>query len=386
MLRVNVPALGNKPVKFPLAGNAMGEARSLQASDIPGVAQLFQKTFRDARKPAPAPLLAYLEEIFLNHPWQDDEQASKVIVDGEGTVAGFIGVLPQRLLFGDTVVRTSVLGSLMSNDPQRNPLVGAKLVRSALNGPHDLSISESANPLSLRMWEKSGGATLPLFSLSWIRVLKPLTLPFALLSEQLPFVSAITPFADGLDRLVRRIGPDVVSLVSDGPQGEGYDVSPDEFADAVPAFCTRYRIRPVWDEQILKWLLQHAATKGRFGAMMVRLVRGKSNRIVGGYIYYGKRHGAAFVLQLFAEPGAERLVVDDLLAHAMATGFSAVRGRVQPEFLDALARQNALLFRRSATVIHTRKEHLRASLLDDSALITGLAAEAWTKLIGEDFS
>jgi hypothetical protein len=373
-------------VKFPLAGNAMGEARSLQPSDIPGVAQLFQKTFRNARKPAPAALLDYLEEVFLNHPWQDGEQVSKVIVDGEGTVTGFIGVLPQRLLVGETVVRTSVLGSLMSSDPQRNPLVGAKLLRSALNGSHDLSISESANPLSLKMWEKSGGMTLPPFSLSWIRILKPVTLPFALLSERLPFVSAVTPLTNSLDRLVRRFGPDFVSIVSDGPRGEGYDVGAEEFAAAIPSLSARYRIRPVWDEQILRWLLRHAATKGRFGAVMMRLVRGKGGRVVGGYIYYGKRHSVAFVLQFFAEPGAERLVVDDLLAHAMANGFSAVRGRVQPEFLDALVRQNSLLFRRSATVVHTRKEALRAALLGDSALITGLAAEAWTKLIGEDFS
>ena len=84
MLPVDVPALGNKPVKFPLAGNAVGEARPLQPSDIPGVAQLFQKTFRNAREPAPAALLDYLDEIFLNHPWQDGEQVSKVIVDREG--------------------------------------------------------------------------------------------------------------------------------------------------------------------------------------------------------------------------------------------------------------------------------------------------------------
>ena len=85
----------------------------------------------------------------------------------------------------------------MSSDPQRNPLVGAKLLRSALNGSHDLSISESANPLSLKMWEKSGGATLPPLSLSWMRILKPVTLPFAMLSERLPFISAVTPLTNG---------------------------------------------------------------------------------------------------------------------------------------------------------------------------------------------
>src|SRR5215218_8203894 len=132
------------------------EARSLRQSDIAGVAQLFQQRFRDPGKPASAPLRAYLEDVFLNHPWQDSEQTSKVVVDGDGKVQGFVGVFPQRYLHKDNVVRTSVLGTLMSSEPARNPLVGAKLLRSALSGSQDMSISESANPLSLKMWEKSG--------------------------------------------------------------------------------------------------------------------------------------------------------------------------------------------------------------------------------------
>jgi hypothetical protein len=51
-----------------------------------------------------------------------------------------------------------------------------------------------------------------------------------------------------------------------------------------------------------------------------------------------------------------------------------------------LVRQHSLLFRRSAAVMHTRNDELRTALLDGSALITGLAAEAWTRLIGDDFS
>lgn len=365
----------------------MGEARPLRPSDIPGVAQLFQRTFRKPDKAAPAALRDYLEEVFLNHPWQDPEQTSKVIVDGEGAVAGFVGVLPQRLQFDGTMVRVSVLGTLMSNEPERNPLVGAKLLRSALNGGHDLSFSESANPLSLKMWEKSGGVTLPLLSLSWLRILNPATLPVAMLSERYPLASALAPLTGGLDRLVRRVAPDTFGLELERPRDAGFDVGADEFAAAIPTLCARFRIRPLWDEQILTWLLRHAATKGRFGAVMMRLVKGKGGRVVGGYIYYGKPRGAAFVLQLLAEPGAERPVVDDLLAHAAASGFSAVRGRVQPEFVDALVRRKSLMLRRSAAVMHTRNETLKAALLGGGdALITGLAAEAWTKLIGEDFA
>jgi hypothetical protein len=233
------------------------------------------------------------------------------------------------------------------------------------------------------MWEKSGGVTLPLHSLSWIRILKPVSWPFAALAEKRSFVSAIVPVASKLDWLARAVTRDVFAIASDGPQQKGNDVGPDEFAAAVPALCARYRIKPLWDEPILAWLLRHAAADGPFGAQTMRLVRGRGDRVIGGYIYSGKRNGVASVLQLFAEPGAERSVVDNLLTHAAATGFSAVRGRVQPEFLDALARQKSLLLRRSATVIHTRNESLRASLVGESALITGLAAEGWSRLVGE---
>lgn len=387
MLRAKVPVLGNAPVKSPIAGSSAGEARPLRPSDVAGVAQLFQNTFRTPGKPVPASLLDYIEQIFLNHPWQDSDRVSKVIVDGEGAVAGFIGVLPQRLQYGGTVIRASVLGSLMSNEPQRNPLVGARLLRSALHANQDLAMSESANPLSLKMWEKSGGVTLPMHSLSWIRMFRPAALPFSMLAERFAFASAVVPLTAGLDRLVRRFGPDIFSVTdSDGPPGVDFEVGAEEFAAAIPDLCTRYDIRPVWDGTILNWLLQHASTKARFGAVMMRLVRGKRGRIVGGYIYYGKAGGVAFALQIFAEPQAERLVVNNLLSQVAASGFAAVRGRVQPEFLDALTRQHSFVFRRSATVVHTRNADLLASLRAGNALITGLAAEAWTQLIGGEFS
>jgi hypothetical protein len=387
MLRAKVPDLGNTPVKAPIAASAAGEVRALRQSDVPGVAELFQKTFRNPKTAAPPSLAAYVEQIFLDHPWQDKDRVSRVVVDSDGAVTGFVGVLPQLLQVGDTVIRASVLGSLMSRDPQRNPLVGARLLRSALHEHQDVSFSESANPLSLKMWEKSGGVTLPLHSLSWARILRPASLPFAMLAERFSFASAALPLTSGLDRLARRIAPDVFAVAgSDGPGGEDFEVGAEEFAAAIPALCTRYRIRPVWDGKMLGWLLQHASTKTRFGPVMMRLVKGKGGRIVGGYIYYGRPGGVAFALQLLAEPNAERLVVNSLLSHVEARGFSAVRGRVQPEFLDALVRQQSLMFRRSAAVIHTRNNDLRAALLEGNALITGLAAEAWSRLIGEEFS
>ena len=63
-----------------------------------------------------------------------------------------------------------------------------------------------------------------------------------------------------------------------------------------------------------------------------------------------------------------------------------VRSETIPEFLDALVRQKSMLFRRSATVIHTRSASLQTAFAGPNALISGLAAEGWTRLIGEEFS
>lgn len=93
-----------------------------------------------------------------------------------------------------------------------------------------------------------------------------------------------------------------------------------------------------------------------------------------------------FVLQIFAAPNAERLVVNELFSHAADKGFAGMKGHVQPEFLDALVRQRSILLRRRATVVHTRNHELLPPLLNGDALLTGLAAEAWCRLVGDEFS
>lgn len=384
------------------ADNPVAEVRSLRTSDIAGVAKLFQTTFRNSREPAPASLLDYFEQIFLDHPWQDDSQMSKIAVGPDGVVTGFIGVLPQRLMVDGHLVRASVLGTLMSHEPKSNPLVGARLLRSALSGGQDLSFSESANRLALRMWEKSGGVVSPLYSLTWFRLLSPAAFSVAMLTKQqpraaaaraagrrwsLPLAGAILPLASGMDRLIRRVAPNAFSVgAADGHPGKGFDVDAGEFAAAVPALCERYKVRPQWDSRMLAWRLEHAALKAYLGPTTMRLVKSKGDRIVGGYIYHGRDKGIGTVLQILAAPNAERLVVDELFAHAVDKGMAGMTGRVQPEHLDALVRQRSILLRRGATVVHSRKRELLPPLLGGDALVTGLAAEAWCRLVGHEFS
>src|ERR1051326_6614675 len=119
-------------------------------------AGLFQRTFRNARRATPASLTAYLRELYFEHPWRDLALVSKVFV-ADGAVRGFIGILPLRLSFRGRTLRAAVAVSLMVENPQANPLAGARLFRAYLSGPQDASLSDSANPVSRGMWERLGG-------------------------------------------------------------------------------------------------------------------------------------------------------------------------------------------------------------------------------------
>ena len=156
----------------------MSEIRPCLAEDIPAVADLFQKTFRNARRPPPPALQSVLRELFFEHPWQDPELPSRVS-EADGKLIGFIGVLPVHMSFRGRKLRAAVPSSIMVDDPQKHPLAGAKLMRAFLNGPQDLSFSEPISPLAQTMWEKAGGETAPSESMEWLRVLRPVGLALA---------------------------------------------------------------------------------------------------------------------------------------------------------------------------------------------------------------
>src|SRR6266508_2642641 len=139
---------------------SMDQIRAFAAEDVPSVARLFQTTFVDHRRNAPASLQACLADVFLRHPWYDPELASRVYVSPAGAVRGFIGVLPLRDAFRGKTLRAAVAGALMVERPDENPLAGARLLRSFANGPQELSISESANRRSETMWQRLGGRLL----------------------------------------------------------------------------------------------------------------------------------------------------------------------------------------------------------------------------------
>ena len=365
----------------------MSEIRNCTRADMATVAALFQKTFRDSGKSAPPSLEAYLVEAYLDHPWYDPDVASRVHADASGRVTGFVGVFPGRFEYRGRQIRAAIAGSLMVEHPDREPLAGAKLLRSVVKGPQDISISETTNLVSKRLWEPLGGKVVPLLSLDWFRVMRPSAAALSMLTEKYPRGALLAPAARAADWLggswTRRFiqpGEPAARLTSNS------EPSDSEFAAAVMELARPIELRPAWRQDDVEWLLSGAARKDRYGSLRRTIVLGRKGELVGCYIYHGKSRGMGRVLQLLAKPNSIGDVVDCLFREADQAGLAGLRGRCAPLLMDALLTRRCFFLHRASTVIHTADRALAGIVETGGALLTGLAGESWTRLVGDEFN
>lgn len=363
----------------------MSEIRNCAREDIPAVAALFQKTFRDSQAKPPASLEAHLIDVYLDHPWYDSEVAARVHVDGEGRITGFVGVFPGRFELRGQRLRAAIAGSLMVDDPEGDPMAGARLVRSLIKGPQDISISETTNLLSQGLWERLGSTVVPLFSLDWFRVFHPGAAALSILSERHPGAAMLTPAAWVGDRLGGLLTGDLTPAVPPPRLKRDGEPSDDDFAAAIGELARLVELRPAWSDDDIRWFLAHATSKARYGPCRRAIVHKGKGELVGCYVYHGKRGGTGRVLQVLARPNALEDVVDCLLHDASEAGLSALRGRCTPRLTNTLLKRSCIFVHRASTVFHTRNPDLAAAIESGDAMITGLAGESWTRLIGDNF-
>ena len=355
--------------------------RECTPDDLGVVAALFQRILRPGERCNLATLESYLRNLFFEHTWRDPELPSRVSVTADGTVNGFIGVLPLRMTYRGAEIRAALASSLMVDHPQHNPLAGARLLRSFINGSQDLSLGETSDSVVQRMWRRLGGVVAPAYSMDWMRILRPAQFGVAMLKAPSWMESLLRPVGFAVDGLSGarkwsrfRIEPIDARIAR-------ADIDTNELIALVRQFAARYELRPAWDEASLRWFLTQAVRKEPFDDLIGRVVYGKNRTPLGCYLYYGRPGGVAWVLQIFSGRENSDTVVKGLLADVNDSGCAAVRGRVQPDLLDALP-QNGCIFKHVGSLtMHSRNAELLAAIRAGDALVTGLAGESWTRLI-----
>ena len=363
----------------------MSDIVPLADPHLDAVARLLRRTFRGTSvdvPPSPA-LLADLRAIFLDHPDRDAEIPSLVWQKPGGGVGGFMGVVPLPMRLDGRTVRAALPSSLMVDDPAKNPLVGARLVRAFLSGPQDVSISEPINERAQGLWRKLGAEVPVTESMEWLKVLRPVGLAVALAADKRAFLGRLRGVARLADRVALRLGGS--RLKTDAAARPLETVAAGD--EALLAFLTDagsdYRLRPDWSPATFAWMLRHVEASPSRGTPVRRLVLDRKGKPVGAFLFQGGPGRIAFVLHLAVRNDAARAVFDALFAEAAAAGCVAVKGRTQARLLPALLTRNAILFRRHGMMIHTRDSDIRAAIHAGDASTGGLGGESWMRPVAD---
>jgi hypothetical protein len=362
-----------------------GTIRDCRPEDVPAIANLFAAVFLGRKPPAPTSLVRYLEGFLFALLAQDPDLSSLVFLDAVGVVRGFMGVIPHRVLLHGQFLRAAVGSALMVDQPERHPTAGARLVRSFLRGPQDITFSESANAVSQKMWASVGAMRVPAASLDWFRILRPSGFALWKAARTVRAVKLLRPLAGPADRAIARMAASSLALPEPNPRFTERDVGDDEIIAVLPQLTAHYPLRPAWDEATLRYMLGHATAKSRNGPLVRRILFDRDGRPSGCYLYHAKPGEVGVTLQIVGRPDALGPTIDCLIRHAYAVGCVAVRGRTQHDLLGPLQDSKCLFMPFTATMLYARRREIMDEIAVHGGMLSGLAGESWCGLIGGDF-
>jgi hypothetical protein len=364
----------------------MGQIRTLRRGDLPEVASLIELAFRSgSRTPAPG-LAAYLERILLDHPWTDPDIPSLVTLDDRGQVVGFLGSHIRRFRFDGKPIRVAVSGQLVSDPRVRRQAVGAFLMKRYLDGPQDLTLTDTASETVRRMWEGFGGQTIHLGRIGWLRLFRPLRFASEfLLRDHVRLREAAMSISLPLDGMASRLGARHLHVTK--PDVVAEPLGPRVLVANLEAVAGGTRLYPDYDEGFLQWLFRELSAASGRGVPVGFLIKDRDGNVLGWYLYYLRPGGISQVLQIIARERDVADVLDHLLHHARVNGSTALQGRAESTLLEVLSERSCLFHASGYRVLaHARREAILHAIDSGQAFLSRLDGDWWTGLQLESFS
>jgi len=362
----------------------MATIRIFTEDDVPGAAALFARVYPEHRWSSQAAFESYLREMVFDNPWRDPEVPSWV-AEEDGRISGFYAVMPRRMSLRGRPVRVAVGCQFMVDPHKRDSLTALQMAKAFVSGPQDLTLADGANDLSRRMWIGIGGTASLLHSLHWTRPLRPARYMASLVDARATLPPALTfaarPLGALADALVTRLRPnrflrEQTELAEDA-------LDPATMLAHLPDVLRGSALQPVYDARSLAWLLEQTARKTRHGRLRARAVRDGGRRLIGWYLYYVQKGGVSEVVQIAARDGSFDRVLRRLLADAWRHGAAAVRGRLDPRYVQELSDRHCWFrWGHSWTLVHSRHADIMAAIHQGDAFLSRLEGEWWLRFLG----
>jgi hypothetical protein len=355
--------------------------RPLERPDLPSVAALVRETLRLGPPGTEPALAAFLRRTLIEQPWADPDIPSLVALDADGLVVGFVAAEVRRVRVGGRPLRFAWAAHTAVAPASRSHAAGFLLMRSLLEGPQDATLGDGASPLMEQMWLRLGGRRLEQKCVHWVRVFRPATVAAHVARVRRPRLRAGMRAAAGrLDDLTSCLARRVLAPARTAPREEA--LTPAAMLDAWPRVARSLVVHPDYDEGFVDWLFHELRGVRARGELVTRLVKDARGRPIGWYAYFLRPGWRSEVLQVAGtSERALGTVLDHLLAHSHAHGSAAVRGRLEPGMLDAVARRRCLLWHRGAAVAHARDPHVLAAIESPQALLTRLDGDPWIDVL-----
>lgn len=355
--------------------------RPMSRDDIPAVARLFSKIFRNRSGEVASGLEDYLETVFFGSPHYRPEHGSVVHDGANGQIDSTILAVPMEFSVHGRPLVARLLCAFMA-DGKEGAAGAARLARQMRAHRQDFCFSDNASPVSADHWVAGGGIVLPIQSLEWRRVFQPLTAGAIRAGRRMawlrsPGLLGLSRWLDGA--LVRRRGAFAPAPVTGC---RVVPASPEEFVDCARPMIERFPIRPVWAKQEFDWLVRIAVMNRSLGDMQCRIVLDESGQGIGAFLFFGRKGHAATVLNIVCTAGRAFDVVGQMFASLDAEGYASASGPAQPFLMNAISRQRWLSFKhRGYFCMVTRHAELKDAALRNDIYIGGLASESWSRLL-----
>lgn len=352
----------------------------MSRGDIPAVARLFSKVFRHREGKVAPDLEAYLETVFFGSPHYRPEHGSIVHDLGNG-VSSAILALPMEFSVHGRPVIAKLLCAFMA-DGKDSAVGAAQLARQMRAARQDMCFSDNSSPVSADHWVAGGGIVLPVQSLEWHRVFRPLSAAAIAAGRRVPLLrsSCVVGPVRWLDHAFRRQRGSIVPVGMAGCRT--VLASPEEFLHCAGPMMERFPIRPAWGVQEFNWLYQIAAMNRNLGELSCRIVVDESGRSIGAFLFFGKKGGMATVLNIVCLADREFDVVGQMFASLDDEGYASASGISQPFLMNAISRQRWLSFKhRGYFCMVTRHAEIKDAALRNDIYVGGLASESWSRLL-----
>jgi hypothetical protein len=363
----------------------MSQIRPFVEDDIPQVADLHQRVFSTPEtsvKQTLSPELLqsytdYFERIFFKNPWCDEALPSFVHEEVNGKVTGFLGVMPRRMSLNGQTISVALSSQFIVDPRSRATGAGVRLLKTFLSGPQELSLTDEANDVSLKLWEALGGSTALLYSMYWTRVLRPsryLTSLAQKLGLWKPLASAAGPVCNTIDGVLARKMPGRFSLPE--PKVSAKELDTEELLFHLSEFSGGRSLWPEYDNRSLNWLLDEMSRKNRLGTLRKMAVYDSKQEVIGWYVYYLKPGGISTAVQIVAKKHSFNDVIDHILFDAWQRDSIAISGRIEPQLIHAISNKHCLFdFSTHWMLVHSVNRELLQAIHNGDALLSNLEGE-----------